>query len=40
MSAANDLERIGECHNIKQLAGQVGDRLPFSEQAIEELSLV
>ncbi|MFY9384545.1 MAG: PhoU domain-containing protein, partial [Dethiobacteria bacterium] len=42
MSAANDLERIGDhAHNIKQLAEfKVEDRLPFSEQAIEELSLI
>ena len=42
MSAANDLERIGDhAHNIKQLAEfKVEERLPFSEQAIEELSLI
>ncbi len=42
MSAANDLERIGDhAHNIKQLAElKVEDRLPFSEQALEELSLI
>ncbi len=42
MSAANDLERIGDhANNIKQLAElKVEDRLPFSEQALEELSLI
>ncbi len=39
MSAANDLERIGDhANNIMQLAElKVEDRLPFSEQALEEL---
>ena len=39
MSAANDLERIGDhANNIKQLAElKVEDRLPFSGQALEEL---
>lgn len=39
MSAANDLERIGDhAHNILQLAElKIEDRLPFSEQALEEL---
>jgi len=42
MSAANDLERIGDhANNIKQLAElKVEDRLPFSEQALEELSMI
>ena len=42
MSAANDLERIGDhAHNITQLAeAKVEDRLPFSEQALEELRLL
>lgn len=42
MSAANDLERIGDhAENILQLAeSKVEDRLPFSEQALEELRLL
>ena len=42
MSAANDLERIGDhATNIKQLAEvKVEDRLPFSRQALEELSMI
>lgn len=42
MSAANDLERIGDhANNIKQLAElKVEDRLPFSEQALGELNLI
>ncbi len=42
MSAANDLERIGDhAYNIKQLAEiKVEDRLPFSRQALEELSMI
>ncbi len=42
MSAANDLERIGDhATNIKQLAElKVEERLPFSEQALEELSMI
>ena len=42
ISAANDLERIGDhAENIMQLAEtKVEDRLPFSEQALEELSLL
>ncbi len=42
MSAANDLERIGDhAINIKQLAEvKVEDRLPFSEQALDELSMI
>lgn len=42
MSAANDLERIGDhANNIKQLAElKVEDRLPFSKQALEELSMI
>lgn len=42
MSAANDLERIGDhATNIKQLSElKVEDRLPFSEQALDELSMI
>lgn len=42
MSAANDLERIGDhANNIGQLALlKVEDRLPFSEQAFEEIHLI
>ncbi len=42
MSAANDLERIGDhSQNILQLAiGKYEDRLPFSETALQELQLI
>lgn len=42
MSAANDLERIGDhAINIKQLAElKVEDRLPFTEQALDELCMI
>ena len=42
MSAANDLERVGDhCKNIMQLSEtKVEDRLPFSDQALEEITLI
>ncbi len=42
MSAANDLERIGDhAHNILQLAVvKTEDRLPFSKIALQELQLI
>ena len=42
MSAANDLERIGDhCQNILQLAETKADeRLPFSDEALDEISML
>jgi phosphate:Na+ symporter len=42
MSAANDLERVGDhASNILQLAEiKVEDKLPFSDQALEEIDLI
>ncbi|MEW5783575.1 MAG: Na/Pi cotransporter family protein [Bacillota bacterium] len=42
MSAANDFERVGDhTKNIMQLAEtKTEDRLPFSEQALEEIKLI